>query len=135
MPSESKRVRAPGGWTVAIGSEFELRDNRDSLQAVHEERIVYVSSMRVGLPGVHLPAEKLRAAAAARLGAGERLSHIGPSVQGDAEVSPNGDAWRLKGTMCANGSMATCLIDFHAANDRSWAISVWTSLLCDGVYP
>jgi hypothetical protein len=114
-----------------IGPGFDTRDNGDSVQAVHGGRIVYFSSMRVALPGVHLPAEKLRAVAAARLGAGERLSHIGQSVQGDAQIQPNGHAWRLLGAMCAEGTMVTCVIDFPSPNEQPWAISVWRSLNCD----
>jgi len=133
MESSSLRLRGTGGWTLLVGPGFEVRDNGDSVQAVAGDRIVYLSSLRIGAPGAAVPAARIRALVAARLGPGERLSHVGPSVQGDAEIRSKGDAWQLTGSMCADGTVATCVIDFRASSDRSWAISVWQSLLCDGV--
>jgi hypothetical protein len=130
MDDTLPRVRGTGGWSLVVGREFEVRDNGDSVQAVNGDRIVYLSSLRVGSP---VPAAKLRALAASRLGSGERLSHVAPSVQGDAELRYNNGAWQLRGTMAADGTVATCVVDFRAASDRPWAISVWKSLLCDGV--
>ena len=132
MESEPIRVAATGGWTFLIGREFERLDNGDSVQAVHDTRVVYVSSLRVGKSDRLPPAAELRAAAARRLGPGERVVHTGRSVQGDAEIRQERDAWRLRGTMCADGTVATCAIDFQSPEDRSWAVEVWKSLQWDG---
>ena len=59
---------------------------------------VYVSSLRVGTT---VPAAKLRAVTVARLRSSQRFEHVGQSVQGDAEIRPDGDGWHLHGTMCA----------------------------------
>jgi hypothetical protein len=116
---------------MVVGPDFEVVDNGDSVQAIHGNRVVYLSSLRVGASGSPLPAAKIRAMTLASLEAGERLSHIGHSVLGDAEIRPGGGGWQLSGTMCANGSLATCVVNFHAQSDRAWAISAWRSLLCD----
>ena len=126
------RCVTAGSWTFVIGSEFELIDNGDSVQAAHEDRVVYVSALRVRTSARSVSAAELRAAAASQLGSGERVSHVGSSEQGDAEIRPEGDAWCLCGTMCADGSVVTCLIDYVDARDRDWAVSVWSSLRCDG---
>ena len=126
---QNARVSATGAWTFEIGSEFELLDNGDSVQALHGDRVVFVSSLRVGTSEAPVPAAEVRSAAAKRLRSGEHLSHVGLSVQGDAEVRPDGDTWRLDGTMCADGTVATCVIEF-LEGDQPWAVSVWRSLRC-----
>jgi len=126
-----QRVTA-GSWTFVIGSEFELIDKSDSVQAAHEDRVVNVSALRVRTPARSVSAAELRAAAARQLGSGERVSHEASSEQGDAEIRPEGDAWSLCGTMCVDGSVVTCLIDYVDDRDRDWAVSVWSSLRCDG---
>ena len=133
MDKSSVRVPATGGWTFVVGREFELLDNRDSVQAVHGTRIVYVSSFGAGTRDVPVRSAQLRTTAERALGSGERLSHIGQSVEGDAEISRDEDAWRLRGTMCTDGTFATCAIDFQDAADRDWAVEVWRSLRWDGV--
>jgi hypothetical protein len=126
---DGKKVSATGGWTFVVEPQFEVLDNGDSVQAVHGDRIVYVSSLRVGRPEAPLPAAQLRVTAARGfIGLGEHLAHVGDSVQGDAEVFPNGDAWCLRGTMCADGTVATCVIDFRNRDEQTWAVSVWRSL-------
>lgn len=132
--SATPRMRraTAGSWTFMIGSEFELTDNGDSVQAAHEDRVVYVSALRVRTAARSVSAAELRAAAASQLGSGERVSHLGASEQGDAEIRPEGDAWCLCGTMCTDGSVVTCLVDYVDAADRDWAVSVWRSLRCDG---
>jgi len=125
------RVSATGPWTFLIGPEFEMIHNGDSVQAVHGTRGVFVSSLQVGRPEQPALADEIRKTAVRRLGSGERLSHVGQSVQGDAEIHSDGDAWCLYGIMCSDGSLATCVIDFQDSDDRAWAVSVWKSLLCE----
>jgi hypothetical protein len=125
------KVPAPGSWTFVVGPEFEIIDNGDSVQAVHGERIVYVSCLAIGAAQALVPAAALRASAAKRFGSGQRFSHLGESVQGDAEAFLDDQVWRLRGTMCAEGTLATCLIDFSAPADLAWAVEVWKSLSCD----
>jgi len=125
------RVPAPGSWTFVVGPEFEIIDNGDSVQAVHGERIVYVSCLAIARADALIPAAALRASAAKRLGSGQRFSHLDDSVQGDAEAFLDEATWRLRGTMCADGTLATCLIDFTAPDNLAWAVEVWKSLRCD----
>lgn len=132
MENALVRVPATGGWTFIIGSEFEVRDNGDSVQAVHGNRVAYVSSLRVGTPDAPVPAATIRSTAASHLGSGERISHVDHSVQGDAEIRLDEGVSRLHGIMCADGTVATCVIDFPASADRAWAVAVWRSLRCDG---
>ncbi len=132
MRNRTVRVSATGRWTFIIGPEFEVLDNGDSVQAVHDARMAYVSSLRVGGPEVLIPSAQLRATAARSLGSGERFSHVGDSVEGDAELFLDSKIWRLRGTMCASGTVATCMIDLPSLDARDWAISVWRSLRCEG---
>jgi len=132
MENALARVRATGGWTFEIGSEFELVDNGDSVQAIHGARVVYVSSRLVGSPDAPVRAEQIRSALAKGLGPGGRLSHAGQSVQGDAQVQRDTDTWRLRGTMCADGTVANCVIDFPGPEAQPWAVGVWRSLLHGG---
>jgi hypothetical protein len=126
------KVLATGRWAFLVGAEFEVVDNGDSVQAVHGERVVYVSSLSVGSVGGLVPAGQIRAGAASRFGSGERFSHVGESVQGDAELFLDGGIWHLRGTMCADGTVATCMIDLPTTDDLDWAVAVWQSLRCDG---
>ena len=130
MTSLERRVPGTGSWSFVIGPEFDVVDNGDSVQGVHGKRVVYVSSHRVETGGESVSASQLRSTVARRLGV-ERLSHVGSSVGGDAEVRREKKVWRLFGTMCAAGTVATCVIDFEDVGDQSWAASVWRSLLCD----
>jgi hypothetical protein len=126
------KVLATGGWTFIVGPEFEVLDNGESVQAVHGSRVAYVSSLRVGRPDATIPAAQLRATAARSFGPGERLSHIGESVVGDAELFLDGKIWRLRGTMCARGTVATCMLDLPTLDEQDWAVSLWRSLRCEG---
>jgi len=130
MDATSSRIALTGSWSISIGAEFEVVRNGDSVQAVSGERVIYVSSLQVGAPGQPVPGNQLRAVTSRRLGAGERISHAVGPCQGDATVSRVGDKWRLEGAMCADGTVATCVIDFRADEDRAWAESTWQSLHC-----
>jgi hypothetical protein len=132
MVNRTVKVSATGLWTFTIGSEFDVLDNGDSVQAVHGGQVAYVSSLRVGGPGVVIPAAQLRATAARSLGSGERFSYVGESIEGDAELFREGQIWRLRGTMCASGTIATCIIDLPTLDAREWAMSVWRSLRHEG---
>ena len=114
-----------------MGPEFELSNNGDSVQAAHGSRFVYVSSVSVGQPASPTPAGAIRTTAARALVPGERLAYSGRAVQGDAEIHEDGDQWQLRGTMCADGTAATCVIGFPGPEDRAWAIAVWQSLACE----
>jgi hypothetical protein len=130
--TNDKKVSATGRWFFTIGREFEVLDSGDSVQAVHGDRIVYVSSLRVGRPEGLARAAQLRATAARSFGTGERVSHVGHAVEGDAEVFLEDDTWHLRGTMCADGTVATCMIEFSSRDEQTWAVSVWKSLACEG---
>lgn len=128
---DGKKVFATGGWTFIVEPQFELLDNGDSVQAVHGNRIVYISSLRVGGPECPVPAAQLRATAATRMvWYGKHFAHVGDSVQGDADVFADGDKWCLHGIMCADGSVATCTINFCDPAEQAWAVAVWKSLAC-----
>jgi hypothetical protein len=124
------RVPATGLWTFEIGAEFSLIRHPGSIQAVHGARIVFVTSMAAVKAGAAVPAAHLRRLIAARLGAGERLSHRGLSAQGDAILLLDAGTWRLKGAMCADGTVASCVVDMAGPDDRAWAEAVWRSLEC-----
>ncbi len=125
MASDNTKVAATGEWTFVVGSEFEVIDNGDSVQAVDGRRVVYVGSLRVGGPDASVPAAQLRATASRNFGTGERFAHVGESVQGDAEAFMEGGAWRVRGIMCATGTVATCVIDFPTYEELAWALAVW----------
>jgi hypothetical protein len=125
-----KRIKATGHWSFEIDPEFEVRENEDSVQANAGGRCVYVSSMIVGTAGNPVPAADLRKAAARKLTSG-RISHVAEKIQGDAEFRVEGETRWLFGVMCANGTVATCVIDFADPGDAAWAESVWRSLRCD----
>jgi len=131
VSTDARRFASTGRWRFAIGPEFDVLNRDDSIQAAHGRRVVYVSSHLVGAPGAVPDAAQLRGLLAKRLGSGERLSHAGNGVEGDAEIARVGDQWRLSGTMCSAGAVATCVIDYAAADDRAWAESVWKSLWCE----
>jgi hypothetical protein len=126
------RVSATGNWSFLVGPEFELLDNGDSVQAVHDDHVVYVSSFHVDEADAAVPPAKLREAAARRFGSGERFTHVDESVEGDAELFLDDGVWRLRGTMCAPGTVATCMIDLPTLDEKDWATAVWRSLRCDG---
>ncbi len=124
-------VRTTGCWTVSVGPEFKFIINNDSWQAVHEARIVYVSSLAVtARDGGRTPSRELRVRAKANLKPGDHFSCEDAQVQGDATIYRLGDGWQLRGTMCADGTVAMCVIDFRDERHRDWALSVWRSLSC-----
>ena len=131
MNSNALRIRATGPWTFVVGPEFEIVDNVNSVQAVHGDRAVYVSSRSVHDEHGPMAADRIRSMLTTSFGSGERFAHTGRSVQGDAEVVPDADGWLLRAVMCANGTFATCAVNFAHAHQRDWAVSVWRSLSCE----
>jgi hypothetical protein len=126
-----KRTPTVGEWTILLPPTFETIDNGDSWQAYSGQRVFYVSSLRVGQPGApRTPAEVLRVTAARSLSgrAARRLSHEHRVVAGDAEIRAEGKAWQLKGFMCADGVVATCVADYANPDDEAWAVAMWESL-------
>jgi hypothetical protein len=126
-----RRTPTVGEWTILQPPEFQTIDNGDSWQTYSGGRVFYVSSLRVGDPGAsRTPAAALRATAARTLPkqAARRLSHEHGAVCGDAEIRPEGKAWQLKGFMCADGVVATCVADYPSQDDEAWAVAMWESL-------
>lgn len=124
----STRIHQFGNWSFLVGAEFVELNNGDSVQMVNGTRVVHISSLRVGSAEKPASMDQIRAIVAKRLDTGEHLTIISESLQGDAVISMKGDAWLLQGTMCADGTVATCVINFQKPEDRSWAIDVWKSL-------
>lgn len=127
---DAERVRATGPWSFVIGPEFELIDNGDSVQAAAGQRVVYISSKSVSSKGVPVNTAEIRATAARSFDSGAVLAHVAETEEGDAQIRQESDSLRLYGTMCSEGTIATCVIDFPDRDDEPWAISVWKSLAC-----
>jgi len=126
-----KRTPTVGEWTILLPPGFETIDNGDSWQAHSGKRVIYVSSLRVGNPdSTRIPAAALRATAARTFPKEptRRFSHEHGAVCGDAETRPEREAWQLKGFMCADGVVATCIADYPHADDEPWAVAMWESL-------
>ena len=126
-----KRTPTVGEWTILLPPAFETIDNGDSWQAYSGERVIYVSSLLVSDPGAPpIPAAELRVTVARAFSeqATRRLSHEHGAVGGDAEIRAEGKAWQLKGFMCADGVVATCVADYANPQDEAWAVAMWESL-------
>lgn len=67
------RVMGPGRWRFNLDVEFQLIDNGDSIQAVAGDRVMYVSSVRVGAVAGAPSAAQLRPTASRTLRSRERL--------------------------------------------------------------
>lgn len=122
------QVTGPGSWRFNLDVEFQLIDNGDSVQAVAGDRVVYVSSMRVGAVAGAPSAAQLRLTASRTLRSTERMSHVGQDVEGEAELRREANSFVLHGFMCAPGTVATCVISFGVPDQAVWAESLWRSL-------
>ena len=125
------RTVTMGAWSVLVAPGFQTIDNGDSWQAYCDSRVVYVSSLAVETPdGIKTPKEAIRAAATKRfaLPAQGRLIRENSGLCGEAEIARDGAVLRLKGFMCVDGSVATCVIDYAEEQDKDWAIRTWESL-------
>ena len=131
LTSGWQRTPTVGEWTILLSPAFKTIDNGDSWQAYSGDRVIYVSSLCVGDPnGRRTPAKALRAAAARTFTEPNlrRLSHDHGAVYGDAEIRLEGTVWRLRGHMCADGVVATCVVDYPRQQDEAWAVATWESL-------
>jgi hypothetical protein len=125
------RTSTIGEWTILLPPAFETIDNGDSWQAYSGDRVIYVSSLRVGESGGQpTPAKTLRETARRTLPEPpfHRISHEHGAVCGDADIRREGRLWRLKGFMCAEGVVATCVADYPSQPDEAWAVAMWESL-------
>ncbi len=126
-----RRTPTVGEWTILLPPEFETIGNGDSWQAHSGGRVFYVSSLRAGNRGAsRTPAAALRATAVRTFPkqVARRLNHEHGTVCGDAEIRPENQAWQLKGFMCADGVVASCVADYRDPDDEAWAVSMWESL-------
>ena len=131
VDSDLRRTRATGDWTILVPSSFELVDHGDSWQAHKGDRIVHVSSLEVKeTGGAKTPATVICGVAGKKFAksSGERFSISERKLRGEAEIVRNADHWQLKGVMCADGTLATCLIDYPDERYKAWAVSTWKSL-------
>jgi hypothetical protein len=127
--STPHRIPTTGHWSISVPRHFRVVDNGDSWQAHQGERIVYVSSLAVQDVGSPVTPDALCVTAARAFAeGGERHSHSAGSIRGVAEIRREADHWQLKGFMCADGTVATCVIDYASPQDREWALAVWRSL-------
>ena len=126
------RVPAKGSWTVDIPESMTQVDNGDSWQAHGGQIVVYVSSLSIpdGRGGKR-PLAEIAAAAADKVPASEeadRLSYDNGVVIGHVSVGPTDGGWRLTGYTAAEGTLATCVVDFAHLEDRGRAEGIWRSL-------
>jgi hypothetical protein len=131
MTSDLKHCQATPSWKISVPVSFVEIDNGDSWQAHADTRVVFVSSMKVVSAGTPVPASALRATAARRLGPdpeGGRYDLEGSDVQGDAQIVRKTEGLELKGFACADGIVATCVINFDRDDQREWAVATWRSL-------
>jgi hypothetical protein len=119
-----KRAMAAEGWTVLIGSDFEIFKNDDEgWQAGKGERYVYISSLKAK------DAHQCESVAKQRVqdAAAEHVTFSGNALQGEAEIT-NGT---LTGFMCAaDGALATSVISYSHSDEtgKAWATSTWRSI-------
>ncbi len=128
------RVPTKGSWTVDIPEGLTHVDNGDSWQAYDERMVVYVSSLSIPDElGSQRPRAGIAAVAAEEVAACEEadyLSYDNGVVIGHAAVGPADDGCRLNGYAAADGTLATCVIDFVDPNDRAQVEGIWRSLYC-----
>jgi hypothetical protein len=124
------RIPVARGWTVVVPADFDVINNRDSLQALKGKRIVYLSAP--ALPdaatadGAHALCEQMSALFVG-VPPKDRLTHATSELEGLAGVFLDGRVWRFKGVMCAHGAVALAVADLSGAKDRDWAVAVWRS--------
>jgi hypothetical protein len=111
--------------------QFREINNGDSWQSTADTRTVYVSSMKVGGGKVPPSASALCAASSKTLGQtpeADRLRFEQADVVGAAGIQNLDRGFALRGVMCVDGCVATCVINFENHNHRDWAIATWQSL-------
>lgn len=123
------RITATADWTIALDEGFAVLDAGDAFQAHKDGVVVYVSSVAIeSHDGTPPGAEALLVAAARVLRAPERYRCEGPETVGEAQLVEEQDGWRLRGVMCAAGTVATCVIDIPGEGQAEWALAAWGSL-------
>ena len=126
------RVGTHGSWTADVPEGLTQLDNGDSWQAYDERIVVYVSSLQIAGPdGVGPTRTEIAAVAASDVPSGgdaERLSFDSGTVIGQAAVAPAEGGWRLTGYAAADGTLATCVVDFAHPDDRDHVEGIWRSL-------
>jgi hypothetical protein len=126
------RVPTKGSWTVVIPEGMTQVDNGDSWQAHGGQIVVYVSSLSIpDGRGGRRPRAEIAAVAANKVPASEeadRLSSDNGVVIGHASVGPTDGGWRLTGYTAAEGTLATCVVDFAHLEDRGRVEGIWRSL-------
>jgi hypothetical protein len=128
---EWSRMPTAGAWSILVAPGFRTINNGDSWQAYSGSRVVYVSSLAVEAPdGSKTSTEAIRVAATKGfvLPAADRLVREEQALCGEAEIVRDGAVLRLKGFICVDGSVATCVIDYTDEQDKDWAIRTWGSL-------
>jgi hypothetical protein len=131
LTEPTKRCVATPRWSVSVPCHFEETNNGDSWQAFADSRCVYVSSMKVGGGAKEATAAVLCASAAKRIGTSPpaaRLRFAELDLIGEAELKNPEQGFELRGVMCVDGGVATCVISFSEQRDRDWAIGTWQSL-------
>jgi hypothetical protein len=128
------RVPAKGSWTVDIPEGMTRIDNGDSWQAYDKQVVIYVSSLSVfDQRGAKRPRAEIAAGAADKVPTSaevDRLSYDNGVVVGHAALGPADGGWRLTGLTAADGTLATCVIDFVDLDDREQVEGIWRSLYC-----
>lgn len=128
---DATRDMVTGDWSVLLPQHFSVLRAADSWQAHHDDRIAFVSSLAVTTtPGLPTTADALCATGARALSVPEeqRLHHTGIGHRGVAEVRRAAEGWQLKGFMCVDGSIATCVLDYREEQHAAWAEATWRSL-------
>jgi hypothetical protein len=125
-----RRIPVAGGWTVLVPADFKVIDNGDSVQALKESRIVYLSAPLLPAAakddGAHALCEQM-SALFVKVPRKDRLTHAAGALEGRAGFFLEGSLWRFKGVMCARGTVVLAVADLEGAKDRDWAVAVWRS--------
>ncbi len=131
--SDLIRVQAAPSWTIAIPRGFEQIHNGDSWQAADDERVIYVSSMRVsGGPNESLVAAadgmtaKVLTDAPGRTG--PIIQYHADDAEGRAAVFLGKEGFNMKGFMMAKGRVAMFVVSYADPKHQSWAADTWRSL-------
>lgn len=127
-----RRVDITGDWTMEIDDGFTAVVTGDQVTFADATRKVAVSSIRVDTPaGDAQPADQIRASLGPKLEADDVVERTSLSVghlRGEAVIARQDERWSLRGFVAANGSVASCMIDFDHEADTAWAKETFRSL-------
>ena len=128
--SAGRRISVAGGWTVVVPADFKVIDNGDSVQALKESRIVYLSAPLLPATakddGAHALCEQM-SSLFVKMPRKDRLTYAAGGLEGRAAFFLEGRLWRFKGVMCAPRTVVLAVADLDGAKDRDWAVAVWRS--------